>query len=339
MIGTSSFAGIIIMIAGGLIIPVGACALWLFIKKEKITTVLIGAATWFLFAMILETIPKLLFFNPALPLGRAVIGNVILYTVIGASLAGVFEETGRYVVFRTLLRRRINKETSISHGLGHGGFEALYLMVVSGIEYLVFAVMINNGSFQELIDKTAEAGKDVSSLEALPQQIMSITPSIGLISVGERVFAMLMHVGLSILVFYSVRRSKVWLYILAIVLHALFDVPAALYQTGVLGLYTVEIMFVVYAVAFFVIVLVLLYRKDATRPGPEGSPEGIDGQPAEFEGSPAVSEVSAVLSGPYGQNVADPACRNTPDGNVSDGDTPDEDTSDRDTTDGDTLEQ
>lgn len=262
MIGASSFAGIGIMTAGGIILPVAVCIWWLLTRKEKLWVVLTGAATWFVFAIILESIPKLIFFNPSTSLGKTVLGNVALYTVIGALLAGIFEETGRLVAFKTVLRKRTNKETGISHGIGHGGFEAMFLMAVTGIQYIAYAAMINAGTFQTVIDQAAATGVDVSSLEALPAQIMAITPMTGVLNIVERFFAMLLHVGLSILVFHAVKRSKIGYYMLAVLLHASFDVPAALYQTGILNLYMVEAMIAVYATVFFVITYRVLYKKD-----------------------------------------------------------------------------
>ena len=262
MIGSASYAGIGIMIAGGFILPVVICIWWLLKKKEKFTTVLIGAATWFVFAVLLEAIPKYLLFNPSTSLGKTIVGNAALYTVIGALMAGIFEETGRLVVFKTLLRKRTNKETGISHGIGHGGFEAIFLLAVTGIQYITYASMINSGAFQTVVDIASAAGADVSSLEALPSQIMAFTPMNGVLSVVERAFAILLHIGLSILVFNAVRRSKIGYYFLAVLLHALYDVPAALYQTGILNIYIVEVMLAIYSVLFFVIVYRTLYKRD-----------------------------------------------------------------------------
>lgn len=177
-------------------------------------------------------------------------------------MAGIFEETGRLVAFKTLLRKRTNKETGISHGIGHGGFEAIFLLAVTGIQYITYASMINSGAFQTVVDIASAAGADVSSLEALPSQIMAFTPMNGVLSVVERAFAILLHIGLSILVFNAVRRSKIGYYFLAVLLHALYDVPAALYQTGVLNIYIVEVMLAIYSVLFFVIVYRTLYKRD-----------------------------------------------------------------------------
>ena len=263
MIGTSSYVGMILMIAFGLVFPTAVAICWIKAKKEKVTTVLIGAATWFVFAMLLETIPKAIFLNPLLPVGRAVSENLALMTVLAALFAGIFEETGRFVVFKTVLKKRRNRETAISHGIGHGGFEAMYLMLAGGIQNLVYAAMINAGRFQTIIDAAAAKGVDVSSLEALPAQIAAITPASSCLGMVERIFAMLLHVGLSVLVFYAVKRKKTWLFPLAIAVHALFDVPAALYQFGVItNVYLVEGLFAAYAVVFFAIVYFALYRKD-----------------------------------------------------------------------------
>ena len=259
MIGTASYVGIAIMIAGGILLPVIVTICWLRKTKERITTVLVGAATWLVFSMGLEKIPIYFLFNPNTQLGKTILGSVVLYTVIGALLAGLFEETGRLVAYKTLLRKRTNKETGISHGIGHGGFEAMFLMAVTGIEYIVFAGMINAGTFQSVIDQAVASGLDASSLQALPVQIALITPANGLLSIVERAAAMLLHIGLSILVFHAVRERKTHLYLLAIVLHALFDVPAALYQVGVLNLAVVEVFLSAYSIIFFVAIYKILY--------------------------------------------------------------------------------
>ena len=277
MFSANVYIGIAIMIAAGLAIPIAACVWWLKTRKDKVTTVLFGAATWFVFAMILESIPKAILFNPALSVGKTVMSSAALYTVIGALMAGLFEETGRFIVFKTLLRDRTNRETGISHGIGHGGIEAILTLTLAGVQNLVFAVLMETGMFQTLIDQTAAKGADVSALQGLPQQIMSITPATACLGAVERVAAMLLHVGLSVLVFYAVKRSKPLLYVLAILLHALFDVPAALYQFGVLrNLYILELILVVYAVVFLLAVISLLYRRDKAPVEAEQTPDEVN---------------------------------------------------------------
>ena len=262
MIETSVFGYLGIMIAFGIIVPAIVAIWWVKTRKEKISTVLIGAATWFVFAVILESIPKAFLFNPATSLGQTVMCNAVLFTLCGCLLAGVFEEVGRYVAFKTVLRKRTNRETGISHGIGHGGFEAAFLLCSMGIQYISYASMINSGTFDTLISQAQAAGADVSSLTALPQQLATMTFVTILLTMFERVYAMILHVGLSILVFNSVKKSKIGLLFLSILLHAIFDAPAALYQFGILNFYVTEVIGAAFAVVFFVIVYRTLYKND-----------------------------------------------------------------------------
>ncbi len=262
MVSIGTFVNFGVLTALGVIGPLVVAIWWVKTRKEKISTVLLGAATWIIFALVLESIPKFFLLTPMLPIGKTILSNVALFTAVGALLAGIFEETGRLIVFKFLLKKRKNREASISHGIGHGGFEALYILVSTGAQYLMFAVMINNGTFKNLIAQISAAGLDTAAYEAIPQQIASWTFATSLLMVAERAFAMLIHVGLSILVFYAVKKARMSLFFLAVLLHALMDVPAALYQAGVLNVYIAETMVAVYSVIFFVIVLRTLYQKD-----------------------------------------------------------------------------
>ena len=263
MIPQDAFIASYIMIAIGIGLPVGLAIFWIVTKKGDLGTVIAGAATWFVFAVVLEGIAKSYLFSSANPVGRAILGSTALTAAVGALLAGIFEETGRLIVFRIILKKRNNKEVAVSHGIGHGGFEALYLLVIAGVQNLIYAAMINAGGFQQIIDTAAASGIDVSALEKIPEALLSLTPLTVCISGFERICAILLHIGLSILVFYAVKQKKIGLYFLAVLLHACFDVPAALYQLGIIkSVYAVEAILGVYAAVFFVTIFKKLYGAD-----------------------------------------------------------------------------
>ena len=192
--------------------------------KERWTTVLWGALTWFLFAGVLESLPKLLLFNPNTALGQKVLGSTVLFVVCGALLAAIFEETGRLIIFKTVLRERTHRETGLFHGIGHGGCEAALILV---------------------------------SLAAAAVPLVGWLPAI-----GERCFAVLLHIALSITVFYGVKHHKIGFYFLAMLWHFLFDVPAALYQAGKLALAPTEVVFATFSVLVFGWAFFFLYKKD-----------------------------------------------------------------------------
>ena len=167
-----------------------------------------------------------------------VLNNTVLYMVLGASLAGIFEEIGRWVAFRYFLKAKTKKETAISYGIGHGGAEIILLI---GVPFLVMLLM-----------------------PELREQVGSI--SYGWVML-ERISAMLFHLGMSILVFCGVhQKGKGWYVLLAIFLHAGFDLFAAAYQVGVLtNVPLVEGILCVISMVVFWTMYGLLYRKNTSQ--------------------------------------------------------------------------
>lgn len=258
MIPTSVFIAFGIMIAAGIILPLGVSIWWLKSRCEKISTLLLGAATFFVFALVLESIVH----NIVFKIFPSLIDNTIAYMIYGAFMAGLFEETGRYLTMRFLLKKRNNRETSISYGIGHGGFEALFILAYSGVQNIAYAALINQGKLQMLIDEAAKAGVDASAIESLPEQFASFnTATIGL-AIFERCSAMLFHVAMSILVFYAVKKARPTFYLLAILLHALLDSPPALYQKGIItNQIVLELFIAAYAICVFAVIYKTVYKK------------------------------------------------------------------------------
>ena len=54
-----------------------------------------------------------------------------LYALYGGLAAGLFEETGRLLAFRFILKPHTARITALSYGIGHGGIEAFWVMGLS----------------------------------------------------------------------------------------------------------------------------------------------------------------------------------------------------------------
>ena len=229
-------------------------------------------AAFVLFAMIIEKlIQNVLIFPTQMMLpdhavSRFINARPLLWALVVALFPGVFEETGRLIAFKTVLRKRKNRETSISYGIGHGCGEAMILLGITYIEYIVFAVMINLGTFQTVIDQaTAQAPDQINTVYALAGQIASFSMASLGVALFERVFAVLFHIGASILVFYACKdKNKTWLYPLAIILHTAMDFIAALTLTGIWtpSTWLLEAIVAVFGILVFCGAYFLLYRKD-----------------------------------------------------------------------------
>ncbi|MBO5994103.1 MAG: YhfC family intramembrane metalloprotease [Firmicutes bacterium] len=257
------------------IIPIVVAIIWKFWKHEKFTTILVGAATFVLFALILEkTIQNALVFPTTMGLEDHAVSQFlnarpVLWAIVLGLFPGVFEETGRLVAFKTVLRNRKNRETAISYGIGHGGIEVILVIGINYITYIVYGIMINTGVFQGVIDQVAEqAPFQLDAIRTLADQLTTFSFADVGVGMFERVFAFLFHVGASILVFYAARdKGRLWLWPLAILLHTALDSLAGLNMAKVIQLSTpaLEGLVVAFGTLTFAGAYFLLYRKD--RPG------------------------------------------------------------------------
>lgn len=215
-------------------------------KKAWKPSAAVGAGVFVLFAMSLEQ----LLHKVMLPI---IGGSTVGYVVYGALAAGIFEETGRFIACM-LFRKKLNAQTAILGGLGHGGVECAILIGANYLSYVSVAVMVNSMGFEKFVELTA-AGADIKEqLTAQLNAIAGITPALGALSLFERLLAMTAHVCFSVIVAKGVSAKKWWLFPAAIILHALFDTGAALYQIGI-----IKSIAVVYAVMAAFDVLLILF--------------------------------------------------------------------------------
>ncbi|MBQ1862229.1 MAG: YhfC family intramembrane metalloprotease, partial [Clostridia bacterium] len=237
--------------------------------------ILVGAAYFLLFALILEKpIQNVLAFPSAMGLpehavSRFLSANPLLLALVTALFPGVFEETGRLIAFKTVLRKRRNRETAISYGIGHGGFEVILILGLTYIQYIAYAVMINTGTFGNVIEQVAsQAPEQLDSVESVVSLLTGFSFADLGIAFVERIFAVLFHIGASILVFYSCRdKKRLWLYPVAIILHTAFDFTFALNIFGVINIpsLAIECFAAVFGLTVFLCAYILLYKKDVKK--------------------------------------------------------------------------
>ena len=274
-IGTDVIALMVIATVLFIVVPAVLWIVWCVKKKEKFTTILIGAAAFFLFAIVLEKpIQNVLIFPTAMGLkehaaSQFINARPVLWAFLVGFFPGLFEETGRFVAFKTVLKKRKNRETSISYGLGHGGFEVVFILGITYITYISYCLMINSGTFATIVQQVEAVAPDqVDAYLALPAQLASITAGSILIAIWERIFSVMFHTGASVIVFYAAKdKKKLWLYPLAILLHTAMDGILGLTLVNVITLSDIQLeafVTVIGALLFFGSYF-LLYRKDKDR--------------------------------------------------------------------------
>ncbi|NLE25141.1 MAG: YhfC family intramembrane metalloprotease [Clostridiaceae bacterium] len=207
----------------GIVLPI---ALLIFFRKKHKTGIkpfFIGCATFIVSALIIERIFHSIILNS--DIGKMIQGNIWLYGIYGGLMAGLFEETGRFIAFKTVLKKEIiNDKNALMYGAGHGGVEVFFILVFSMISNIVMSIMINTGAATQLTTGITNEAQ----LQAINKtfELLSTTPSGDfLMSIVERIAAVAIHLSLSILVWFAVKKGGkcLRLYPLAIFLHALVD--------------------------------------------------------------------------------------------------------------------
>lgn len=228
---TISYVSMLCMAASGLLsIGVPVALLIAFRKKFGAKTVpaLVGAAAFVVFALALERILHQLVLKPGGDGSTWMSSYPVWYMLYGSFAAGIFEETGRFLSFKLLKKRYGGIGTGLNYGVGHGGIEAILLGGLAMINAIVTSVLVNSGNIEALT-----SGPNGERIAAQIQAIAATPPAMFLLPGLERMFALTIHISLSVVVFYSVYENRrLWLYPAAIVLHALIDAPAALMQVG-----------------------------------------------------------------------------------------------------------
>lgn len=253
------FSSILCMIITAVLllaVPVVYCLLWK--KKAKISPAVIitGALGFMISARVLEMIPHFFCILTDNPVSRFINGNTIAYMIYGAMMAGIFEECGRYVIFRFILKKHKEPETSITYGIGHGGFEVLIISLVTVMNYLLMAFMINSMGFEAALTNMGITDATREAALAGISPVFSFGIDSVIVMVLERVLVMLIHISLSVIVFYGVSNKQIRYLFIAIFAHAILDAPAALAQKGACSMIISEVWLLI-----CMIVLVIYAKK------------------------------------------------------------------------------
>lgn len=198
------------------------------------------------------------------PVSRFINGHTWAYVLYGISMAGIFEECGRYVILRFLMKKHRGRENSVMYGIGHGGIEVWAITLVGVISMLAVDLTVSAQGVEGALSMMGLSGGATETMMNSAEAALAAATGFGPLTAGltvfERVCAMLAHIGLTVIVAYGVESGKKRYLAGAVLAHAVFDIFPALYQRGVVSMAAVEIWAAV-CVAALMAASVWLYRK------------------------------------------------------------------------------
>ena len=175
-------------------------------KQGVVSAWFLGAAGFFVTQMLVRTtILSILSMQPWFM--TFVENNYVLYALILAFTAGLFEFAGRFACAK-IMEKNVTYKRGFAAGLGHGGIEAMLIVGMTYISNLVYVALINSGSFDTIVEQTAALGVDVTSLYQVQDALLNTAPSTFLLAGYERILTMICHVALTLIVFYYVKNQN-----------------------------------------------------------------------------------------------------------------------------------
>ena len=139
------------------------------------------------------------------------------------------------------MKKNRTRENAVLYGIGHGGIEILAVILPAMITYLAVAVVFSSGDTENALGTLNITEETASAALPSVQAAAVFDYALMAMSIIERLLAMSLHIGLTVIVYYGVINGRKIFLPLAIILHMLTDTFPALYQRGVVQLWTVEI--------------------------------------------------------------------------------------------------
>ena len=274
VIGKSAVPSLALTVLLMIAIPAALCICWRIKHQERtrISWLIAGAAGFLVSARVLELGVHYICILADNPVSRFINGNTAAFVLYGIAMAGVFEECGRHVVLKYILKKHRTRENAVLYGIGHGAIEVLAVILPSIILYLASAVLFSRGTAADAMNALKITEETAGAALPAVQTAAAFDYGMMAMNVLERLFAMLLHIGLTVIVHYGVVRAKKAYLPLAILLHMLMDTFPALYQRGAVPLWSVEVWTACWT-AVVGIIAVKLYRKLGESPAAGSAPE------------------------------------------------------------------
>ncbi|WP_062050893.1 YhfC family intramembrane metalloprotease [Bacillus sp. JCM 19034] len=224
-----------------IIIPVTVIVFAKVKYKISFKVLLVGSMTFIVFSQILENIVHVLLIGIGENPVSSFIMQPYIFAVYGPLMAGIFEETGRFLVLSYILKKYRDWKDGFSFGIGHGGIEVFIILGISSIGMIALTTLINEGSIADPI---------------LVEQLSGLSMGTSLLGALERVFAMCLHIALSILILYGIKTARISFLFLAIGLHTVFNIPAGLYQANILtNILLIEVIIGIFAILAVIFII------------------------------------------------------------------------------------
>ncbi len=215
-----------LIISAGL--PAALFIRWRKSLEAKTSSLVFGAIIYYVAAKVFEP-----FINAAIlsNIGGAVMNNSFIYAVYVGIIAAVIEEGCRYLGLKSIIRD-VDEKNALYFGLGFCGLEAILTAAWPQVSNVLNSILINNGLMAQSLALLQEPELSATYFAIAP---LWETPSLTFLLAGlERALIILLHICLSLVMFYYIKTgNKKYLYAAFVAHFAVVACSALMSQMGI----------------------------------------------------------------------------------------------------------
>lgn len=243
-------AAFAVVVLGEILVPLGL-GYWLIRRFGASWRIFLLGAAGFVAVQLLHTPLVLLTQGPLVLWLQETVGShaavIAVLAVYLGLLAGIFEEVGRYLLYRYWFPRKgyaLSREHGFLFGAGWGGVESIIVAL------LVFSSMVSYIVLSALPPELAGIPDDPAAL-AQVEALLALSPLDILPGLFERLMTIALHIAWSVLVLAAAVARRHVLLVAAILWHAAVD-AAVVYVGHMTGVLAAEAVLALFAVPAFV---------------------------------------------------------------------------------------
>lgn len=175
-------------------------------------------------------------------------------------LAGIFEETARWVGYKLLKKKGDSFGSALTLGAGHGGIEAIFIGVS------VLATLVSMLALQSSSDALSALSPNQAELARQQAQAYWATPwHLALVGAVERIGALGLHISLGVMVWLAISfRKPIWFW-LAVLYHAVVDGLVVLAMSFGVHVWLLEAGLIVISFGMLYVIIRTAKRMDRER--------------------------------------------------------------------------
>ncbi len=195
--GKSSIPALIVTVILMIAIPVVCFLYWRAKHKAqtKLGWLIAGAVGFMVSARVLELGVHYFCIMADNPVSRFLDASTVAYVLYGILMAGVFEECGRHIVLKYILKKNRSRENAVLYGIGHGGIEILAVVLPTMITSLAVAAAFSQGDTESALRSLKITEETAAAALPTVQAAAAFDYGMMAMNVLERLFAMGFHIA------------------------------------------------------------------------------------------------------------------------------------------------